>query len=110
MGVCPCSVRDPHTQIAAGLEQLVILTRVTLVLSAINKWTRGRCCSLVGGSALTGNVRRAPGGCLSVTVDPTADTALGAQDDLATAQTASRATPRVRSVPAAACWRPNANY
>jgi hypothetical protein len=47
----------------------------------------------VGGSALTGNVRRAPGGCLSVTVDPTADTALGAQDDLATAQTASRATP-----------------
>src|SRR5450759_321907 len=24
------SVRDPHTQIAAGLEQLVILTRVTL--------------------------------------------------------------------------------
>ena len=28
-GVCSCPLTDPHTQIAAGLEQLVILTRVT---------------------------------------------------------------------------------
>jgi hypothetical protein len=27
---------DPHTQIEAGLEQLVILTRVTLVLRAVD--------------------------------------------------------------------------
>jgi len=26
------AVRDPHTEIAAGLEQLVILTRVTMVV------------------------------------------------------------------------------
>jgi len=29
MGVRSCPVGDPHTQIAVGLEQFVILTRVT---------------------------------------------------------------------------------
>jgi hypothetical protein len=29
MGMCSCPEEDRHTQIAAGLEQLVILTRVT---------------------------------------------------------------------------------
>ena len=37
------SVRDPHTQIAAGLEQLVILTRVTFRYRTVALRDRGRC-------------------------------------------------------------------
>ena len=39
MGVRSCPVGDPHTQIAAGLEQLVILPRVTFVYRIPLTWS-----------------------------------------------------------------------
>jgi hypothetical protein len=35
LGVRSCSLMDPHTQIAVGLEQLVILTRATFDYRAV---------------------------------------------------------------------------
>jgi len=40
-------VDDPHTQIAAGLEQLVILTRVTFPLRDVGTFVPGAACEAV---------------------------------------------------------------